>query len=337
VLSKSSQSLATARKAVKSLLRGQGLRVVANRYGVDTKTLRKWRDAFVEGGTAELKRELVSSDHRYHFISYARKDEGIAKAVFLELYAAGINIWVDTDDIPGGAAWPANIDEAIKGAHKMILMLSPFSIGSREVWRELKLALEYGIPIIPAKLRPVTLPPKFKEAIGKLQVISLTQYRRERTGLLIDAIDEIASARVPRHQEWAFRHNQRFIAETLKYLQEVSQNGGNLIITTIRDDIDYQYYVQFAAIEGEPHIRVEAVGNANIPAKAALDLSQQQKLHDMGWLEPDKTSCGNYWYEFHCETDADRRTVAGFSMRTMLDVYRHLAGESVVPKIQFHG
>ena len=40
----------------------------------------------------------------------------------------------------------------------------------------------------------------------------------------------------------------RFVSETLRYLQEVSQNGGNLIIRPFRDDSEPNYYLQFAAM-----------------------------------------------------------------------------------------
>ena len=334
---KSEQRVTTATEAVKSLLRGMRLPDVAQKYAVDAKTLRQWQEAFVSGGTTALERTLLSPGQRYHFISYARKDKQIAKVVFRELYSSGVNIWVDTHDIPGGSAWPETIDDAIRGADKMILMLSPHSVGSREVWREVRLGLEYGKTIIPTKLRPVQLPTKFEKAIGELEVISLTEYRQERTGLIIDALNEVASARVPRQQEMMFRHNMRFVSETLKYIQDISQNGGNLIISTVSDDTEQSYYVQFAAMSADSHVRAEAVGNANLPAKTALEESQQQQLLDMGWLKPDSNSFGNYWREFHCQTDSDRRTVANFAIRTMLFVYHHLPGEYVIPEIQFHG
>jgi hypothetical protein len=283
-----------------------------------------------------MAKKRQAATRHYHFISYARKDERIAQPVFRELYGSGIDIWVDTDDIPAGAAWPDDIDQAIEGAAKFILMLSPFAVRSRQVWRELALALKLGKPVVPVKLRPVKLPPRIVKALGNLQILSLTQYRQERSGLLIDALNEVASARVPKHRQRVFRRNQRFIAETLRFLQEVTFCGGHLIVGVVTDPPNEAVYVQFAAINGLSDVRGEAVGNTNLPPQSQLTEEQMDKLLEQGWNDPEEGFGGNYWREFHCETDADRRTVANFALRTLLDVYGHLAGEEIVPEIGFN-
>jgi hypothetical protein len=43
------------------------------------------------------------------FLSYARRDQVFVDRLIAELERTGLDVWIDRDDIPGGAAWEATI------------------------------------------------------------------------------------------------------------------------------------------------------------------------------------------------------------------------------------
>ena len=58
-------------------------------------------------------------------------------------------VWVDREDIPGGAAWESAIVEALSSSTAVLVVLSPASVTSEYVPRELSLAEKYDRPIVP--------------------------------------------------------------------------------------------------------------------------------------------------------------------------------------------
>ncbi len=77
------------------------------------------------------------------FISYSRKDQEFVDQLVADLEAHGVGVWVDRGDIVAGAAWRQQIVEGIKNCPVFLLVLSPNSIESGNVNRELTLAERY--------------------------------------------------------------------------------------------------------------------------------------------------------------------------------------------------
>lgn len=76
----------------------------------------------------------------------------------------------------------------------MLLILSPWAVNSRQVYRELLLADKYGIPVIPVKSGRVDLPEKFEYFLCDVTVkdISGFEYESEIASPLISELIRIA-------------------------------------------------------------------------------------------------------------------------------------------------
>ena len=74
------------------------------------------------------------------FISYSRSDEDPAMIIENELARRGHRVWRDRTNIVVGIEWQTAIDTAIRQADHMIVLLSPDSVASNEVQREIELA-----------------------------------------------------------------------------------------------------------------------------------------------------------------------------------------------------
>jgi hypothetical protein len=88
------------------------------------------------------------------FLSYARRDQVFADHLVTALEARGVNVWVDREDIPGGAAWESAIGEALSASSAVLVVLSPASVTSEYVPKELSLAEKYERPIVPILHEP---------------------------------------------------------------------------------------------------------------------------------------------------------------------------------------
>jgi len=93
------------------------------------------------------------------FLSYSRKDELQAQAVASELTKEGFDIWFDQVSIRPGSMYGEQIAKAIQSARAMLLLFSGPSNESREVHKEVQLASNAGIPIIPIRLADIAYHP----------------------------------------------------------------------------------------------------------------------------------------------------------------------------------
>ncbi|MEM1338067.1 MAG: toll/interleukin-1 receptor domain-containing protein [Bacteroidota bacterium] len=262
------------------------------------------------------------------FISYSRKDRKKVDWISRQLVAAGFEIWIDRHDIPGGVEWNESITTAIIDAPAFILILSPNSIESEEVQKELDLAIESGKKIIPLILHPIDLDWLTKKNIDKFQNIV---YYRRRQASIVDLVNSMGGLRgtaalMPEKTNLVLRENTRLIAELIRLIQEVSFQGGILIFN---GGEAWQYYIQFIVGRDSPEVYGETVGNANLEKEDQLSEEGISALFDLGWKKPSKTSSGNYWQKWQVHTDRDRATVAVLTMNTFLKIYRHYRGEQL--------
>jgi hypothetical protein len=92
------------------------------------------------------------------FLSYAREDERIAAEMENELRRRGHKIWRDRGQIQAGASWQYAIDEAIAANDLMVVLVSASSTSSREVRREIDLAVSGGKYVLPILLDDADIP-----------------------------------------------------------------------------------------------------------------------------------------------------------------------------------
>lgn len=89
------------------------------------------------------------------FISYSTIDKAAANAACATFEAAGIRCWIAPRDIKAGTEWAEAIIDAIDGATVMVLIFSSNSNDSRQVRREIELAIHRGLTIMPLRLEAI--------------------------------------------------------------------------------------------------------------------------------------------------------------------------------------
>lgn len=91
------------------------------------------------------------------FISYSRRDKAFVETCIAPgLEARGRDLWIDLDDIRGGASdWRATVWAGIEASRVVIFVLSPDSLASRVCGEELHHAVALNKRIIPVLRRPV--------------------------------------------------------------------------------------------------------------------------------------------------------------------------------------
>lgn len=89
------------------------------------------------------------------FISHSNKDKVIADAVCATFEASGLRCWVAPRDVPPGAPWSAAIVDAIQKSRVMVLIFSGNANSSGQIAREVELAADYGVTIVPIRVEDV--------------------------------------------------------------------------------------------------------------------------------------------------------------------------------------
>jgi hypothetical protein len=94
---------------------------------------------------------------RHVFISYRRSDSGVVDELLAALSGRHV-CWRDTAHIAGGQVWRERLARALDTAYAMILVVSPETEHSKEVYAEYFYALGHNVPIIPLLINPCELP-----------------------------------------------------------------------------------------------------------------------------------------------------------------------------------
>jgi WD40 repeat protein len=111
------------------------------------------------------------------FISYSRKDKRFARKLNDSLEKAGIEAWVDWEDIPFSADWMEEIAASIEGSDAFVFIISPDSIRSEVCARELDMAVTGNKKIIPVMYREIE---KRKKMHPKLASTNWVQMRPKK-------------------------------------------------------------------------------------------------------------------------------------------------------------
>src|SRR5215510_9642253 len=107
------------------------------------------------------------------FISHASKDDSFVAELHVALAAQKISVWVDSYNLRGGDKLAPEIETAISQARQVIVVLSPNTINSPWVRREIEKALQVEeerkddgyrvIPLLLPGVQPSALPLWFGE------------------------------------------------------------------------------------------------------------------------------------------------------------------------------
>ena len=107
------------------------------------------------------------------FLSYSRQDAAFVSRLVDGLEARGHDAWVDTEDIRGSEPWRASIVAGIRQAEAVVLVISPRSMASANVEREITVAREHHKRVVPAVLEPAPLPQGLEYDLAGVQQVAL--------------------------------------------------------------------------------------------------------------------------------------------------------------------
>ncbi|HML50645.1 MAG TPA: toll/interleukin-1 receptor domain-containing protein [Propionicimonas sp.] len=105
------------------------------------------------------------------FLSYAAADEEFARSIADELGGYGFRTWFMTRDVRAGSAFTEEIAFAIREADALILLYSFNSARSKGCSRELALADDLDLPVIPIRLDATPLSERFSYLLAGVQWI----------------------------------------------------------------------------------------------------------------------------------------------------------------------
>jgi hypothetical protein len=95
------------------------------------------------------QRPALAIDPSTAFVSYSREDWEFVLRVAKDLKAKGAKVWMDKLDIRPGQRWELEVETALNGCSRMLVILSPASVGSSNVLAEAAFAIDEGKEVIP--------------------------------------------------------------------------------------------------------------------------------------------------------------------------------------------
>lgn len=131
------------------------------------------------------------------FIAHVEEDADVALEIVLGLEEIGYRTWCYEVDSMAGASYLVQTGQAVEGSHAVVLVISPNSLGSSQVTKEVVRAHESGKYFLPV-LRNITHPefqqrqPEWREAVGSATSIRIPQEGvTEILGNIIDGLKSL--------------------------------------------------------------------------------------------------------------------------------------------------
>ncbi len=180
------------------------------------------------------------------FISFSFKDQATAEYVSNKLLSEyHISYWMCTRDLVGGDHFKSSIAEAIKNARLVLMIQSENSLASKEVPKEVSIALDYNKPVIPFVLDNAELCGDLEyDLIGIHRIDARKPTLDERIEELARQIYSMLSKKASENDAWAVRFlrtkllstatvvpKKVFLGrdDTLKEIHEGFKNGDRLM------------------------------------------------------------------------------------------------------------
>lgn len=117
------------------------------------------------------------------FISHATKDASVAMGLSEALEAEGVHTWIASRDVAVGANYAAEIVRAVRAADYLLVLLSPAGIDSPHVRREVSIAIDAKIPVLPVSTDPtgefmVDLPVDWTYWLSLAQILRMSSEQK---------------------------------------------------------------------------------------------------------------------------------------------------------------
>jgi TIR domain len=126
------------------------------------------------------------------FLSYDQADEAFAKALSAELTKRGLSVWRDVEELLPGDNWALEVGGALKKSKAMVVLVSPASMRSTWVRREIEYALgelRYKDRLFPVLVRQTDDVPWI---LRELNMLSARQGAAKIGESIADALKQVA-------------------------------------------------------------------------------------------------------------------------------------------------
>ena len=114
------------------------------------------------------------------FISYSTKDSEIAFSLLEVLESYGLECWIAPRNIPKGAQWAEEIDKAIQNARIFVVIVSSQSVESKQVPKEIALAVSSCESIFPFRIDDTGLKGTFRYYLSDYQFTDATSDSKQK-------------------------------------------------------------------------------------------------------------------------------------------------------------
>jgi hypothetical protein len=162
------------------------------------------------------------------FVCHPTEQKHVADAIVARMEGAGIRCWIAPRDITPGADFLASIVAAIEASKVLVVVFSSDANASPHVMREVKQAVEAGIPVLPFRVEAVEPSPQLGYLIGPSHWLdALTAPLDEHISHLASvarevlddpsraAVDRSADAPVRRRRRWRWVAVAALVAATI--------------------------------------------------------------------------------------------------------------------------
>src|ERR1700690_2957235 len=144
---------------------------------------------------------MATEKQRRAFISYSHINRDFATKLAKALRAAEYAVWFDQLDIPTGARWDDEIENALRDCSIFMVILTPASIASENVKDEIGYAIDHVKRILPVLLDDFDVPLRLR----RFQYVDFTkksfeegiESAKQLLGGLVDEASEPTAAKTP--------------------------------------------------------------------------------------------------------------------------------------------
>lgn len=125
------------------------------------------------------------------FLSYCREDADFAQILEQKIAEAGFATWRDIN-LSAGDDWRVEIDDGIKRAVAVVVIMSPASRISQYVNYEWAFAIGSGVPVLPVVLK--LSPGELHSRLSVIQYLDFSNYLNRPWERLVEALRDLAHA-----------------------------------------------------------------------------------------------------------------------------------------------
>ena len=125
------------------------------------------------------------------FITYSSKDQKVARTICTALENRGLNCWISSRNVKPGQNYQEQIVRAIRASRVMVLVFTVNANNSNEIKKELALASQNNLVVIPVRIEDVAPNEAFAYEFATRQWIDLFEDWEKSMAELVELIAAI--------------------------------------------------------------------------------------------------------------------------------------------------